>query len=1034
MVRRDMRKIIVLAVIILCGAYSAFAQSVAGLGAISGTVRDASGAAVPEAQVLVANESRGIRRTLTTTAAGVFNAPSLVPATGYSVTVTKAGFATWEGKDLQILVGQDVNLDVNLNVAGTTTTVQVEATSAPIVDTTKTDVSQVIGSDQILNLPINGRRVDSFVLLAPAVVADGTFGLVSFRGIAGGNAFLTDGNDTTEQYYNENAGRTRIQSQIGQDAVQEFQVVSNNYSAEFGHAMGGVVNTVTRSGSNDFHGTGYWFFRNQDFNARDFFATINPQEKRNQFGVSGGGKLIKDKLFYFANYEGMRREFPLIASITASGNPLFDTAGNFIGTCGAPATPAQCTAARDFLNRQFQTLPRTANQDLGFGKLDWRPTERNAFSVSLNVLRWVSPNGLQTQAVLNNGNGVGNNVNSSVRSKYGKFAWTSIPTPLMVNEFRFGWFNDKQFDYPNSALGIPGIGFLGISITGQSQLGTATDYPRTNPLENRYEFADTLTWTRGAHTLKFGVDIMPTEDYTNLLFNRTGTYSFPSFSALAADLTGNTTGSKDWLTFTQTIGNPVVDLTIKDYAFFVQDQWKATSRLTLNLGLRYDYSDLPQPTVTNPDYPATGHIPTYGKEWAPRVGFAYSLDREGNTVIRGGYGMFYARYPGGLINTLILGNGVYQKSITFNASNAGDKAAGPVFPNVLPTNAAGYNPPAGSVSLNMAAKDFRAPYTEQADLALERKLSKDLSLTVSGIWSRGLHLTSVDDINIGAPGPIATYNVVGGGPFTGTFSTPVYVRQNRVDTRYSRLNVVDAGLKSWYDGLVTQLTKRYSHGITASVAYTWSHAIDLGQGGAGTPNIFASGGPQSAYPGNYNAEKGSSALDLRHRVGLSTVWRPTFTHRSDMFSRYFVNSWELSVLGTLTSSPNATPSVQISNAFTPTGFTPAFTGNLDGYANGRALFLPIGSLNVGRVTRFDARLTKTFPFGERFKAMFTFDAFNVFNHPYWTSINTREYIESVVGGVPTLTYQSNVGTPTASQGFPDGTNARRLQIGLRFIW
>lgn len=1019
--------------LVLAIAAGANAQSVAGLGAVSGTVRDATGAAVPDAQVIVANESKGIRRTLTTTTAGVFTAPSLVPSTGYTVKVTKAGFDAYELKDLQILVGQDVGVEITLSVAGTATTVQVEAT-APIVDSTKTDVSQVIGSDQILNLPINGRRVDSFVLLAPAVVPDGTFGLVSFRGIAGGNAFLTDGNDTTNQYYNENAGRTRIQSQIGQDAVQEFQVVSNNYSAEFGHAMGGVVNTVTRSGSNDFHGTGYWFFRNQDLNARDFFATINPQETRHQFGASAGGKLIRDKLFYFLNYEGMRRDFPLIASITASGNPLFNSTGTFIGTCGAPATPAQCDAAKQFLNREFQTVPRTANQDLGFGKLDWRPTERNSFTVSLNLLRWVSPNGLQTQAVLNNGNGVGNNANSSVRAKYGRFSWTAIPTSSMVNEFRFGWFNDKQFDYLNDALAIPGIGFLGISITGQSNLGTAVDYPRTNPLENRYQFADTLSWTKGAHSLKFGFDFMSTGDYTNLLFNRTGTYLFPSFSALAADLTGNTTGAKNWLTFTQTIGNPVVDLTIKDYAFFVQDQWKITPKLTLNLGARYDYSDLPQPTITNPDYPATGRIPTFSGEIAPRVGFAYTFDREGKTVLRGGFGLFYARYPGGLINTLILGNGVYQKSITFNSGTASDKAAGPVFPNVLPTSATNYNPPAGSVSLNIASKDFRAPYTEQADLDIERQLARNLALTVSGIWSRGLHLTSVNDINIGAPGPLVVYNVVGGGPFTGAWATPVYVRQNRVDPRYSRVNIIDAGLNSWYTGLVTQLTKRYSHGLTASASYTWSHAIDEGQGGAGTPNIFASNGPQSQYPGAYGNEKGSSALDIRHRLGLSAVWTPTFTHSTNPFAKYVVNGWELSSLGTLSSSPNATPTVQISSALVPTGYSAAFTGNLNGYANSRVPFLPIGSLSVGKVTRFDVRLAKTVAVTERVKGMFTFDAFNVFNHPYFTSVNTRAYIGSLVNGVPTLTYQPSVGTPTATQGFPDGTNARRLQIGVRAIW
>src|SRR6266853_3996996 len=335
------------------GGASAFAQSVAGLGAISGTVRDASGAAVPAAQVVVSNQSKGIKRTVETTEAGVFTAPSLVPAPGYSVIVSKPGFNQYEVKDIQVLVGQNLGLDIALAVAGAATQVEVQST-APIVDNTKTDVSQVINSTQILELPINGRRVDSFVLLSPAVVPDGTFGLVSFRGIAGGNAFLTDGNDTTEQYYNENAGRTRIQSQIGQDAVQEFQVVSNNYSAEFGHATGGVVNTVTRSGGNDFHGTGFWFFRNQEFNARDTFATIVPQEKRNQFGVSAGGKLVKDKLFYFFNYEAMRRDFPLIASITATGNPLFDANGKFIGTCtvsDTAATAAQCANALKFLDR-----------------------------------------------------------------------------------------------------------------------------------------------------------------------------------------------------------------------------------------------------------------------------------------------------------------------------------------------------------------------------------------------------------------------------------------------------------------------------------------------------------------------------------------------------------------------------------------------------------------------------------------------------------------------------------------------------------
>jgi hypothetical protein len=1028
--------VVILSTLALCASLSA--QSVAGLGAISGTVRDATGSTVPDAQVTVSNDAIGVRRTVNSTDAGVFSAPSLPPAAGYSVTVSKAGFTPFRVENIQVQVGQAVNFDVALAVQGATTQVQVEAV-APIVDSTKTDVSQVVDTRQIQDLPINGRRVDAFVLLAPAVVPDATFGLISFRGVAGGNTFLTDGNDTTEQYYNENAGRTRISSQIGQDAVQEFQVVSDNYSAEFGRAMGGVVNTVTRSGTNDIHGTAYWFFRNQDFNARDPFATINPQETRHQFGASVGSHIIKDRLFYFFNYEGMRRDFPLIASLTAPGNPLFTTTGQLLpNVCGAPATPAQCSTAVAFLNRQFQTVPRTVQQDLGFGKLDWRPSERNSFSISLNVLRWVSPNGLQTQAVLNNGNGVGNNVNSSVRSKYGRFSWTAVPTNSMVNEFRFGWFKDKQFDYPNNALAIPGIGFLGISITGQSFLGTATDYPRTNPSENRFQFVDTLTWARGRHSIKMGVDIQRTEDYTNLLFNRTGTYLYPTFSALAADLSGNTTGAQNWSTFTQTIGNPVVDFTIPEYAFFVQDYYKASARLTLNLGFRYDYADLPQPTLTNPDYPATGRIPHYTKELAPRLGLAYALDDQSKTVIRAGWGIFHARYPGGLINTLFLGNGLYQKAITLNSSNSSDRANGPVFPNVLP-NTAGFNPPAGSVSLTMVGNEFRPPYTEQGDVAIERQLSRTSALTVSYLWSRGLHLTAVQDVNVGLPGPTVTYRINDvNGNQVGSYATPVYVRQNRVDPRYARINIVQPALNSWYNGLAVQLNQRMSHGLTGSLAYTWSHAIDEGQGNAGTPNIFASGGPQSYLPGDYRNEKGSSTLDVRHRLVVSAVWQPTFTRSQNFLARYLVNSWQLSLLGTLQSSPPATPTVSISSAPTPAPFTAAFTGTLNGYTGsglgGRVPFLPINSLNIDTVERLDARIAKLFPITEQFRAMFTFDAFNAFNHTYFTSISTRAYTVSTVAGVPTLTPASGYGAGTATQGFPDGTNARRLQIGIRLLW
>ena len=314
-----------------------------------------------------------------------------------------------------------------------------------------------------------------------------------------------------------------------------------------------------------------------------------------------------------------------------------------------------------------------------------------------------------------------------------------------------------------------------------------------------------------------------------------------------------------------------------------------------------------------------------------------------------------------------------------------------------------------------------------------------MSLTVSYIWSRGLHLTSVNDINIGAPGPPVTYRINdAGGNQVSTYTTPVYIRANRVDPRYARINIIDAGVNSWYNGLVAQLQKRMARGLTGSFSYTWSHTIDDGQGGAGTPNIFASGGPQSYVPGDYSHEKGSSVLDLRHRVGFGFVWAPTLTHNDSAAARYMVNNWQFALLGTFTSSPPVTPTVQISTAPVAAGLSAANTGSLNGYTSGglgnRVPFQPIGSLNVAKAEKIDVRLTKNIPIKERYKAMFTFDAFNLFNHRYFTSVQPREYIETTTNGVGILNPAAGFGAGTAASGFPDGTNARRLQLGLRFIW
>ena len=565
-----------------------FAQSL-GFGTISGVVRDSTGALVSGATVVVENTAKGIRREMESNTDGLFNATALVPASGYTVKVSKAGFADYVAKGIVVNVGGTVSLTAALKVGSAGTSVEVTG-ELPLVDTTKTQTSSVVGERQIMDLPINGRRVDSFVLLTPGVASDGSFGLIAFRGNAGGNNFLTDGNDTTNSFYDENAGRTRTYN-ISQDAVQEFQVVSSNFLAEYGKASGGVINTVTKSGSNNFHGSAFEFWRNQDLSATDpTSGGVNPPEHRNQFGGSLGGPIVKNKLFFFGNVELQRRDAPIVSS-NINNNTLFNTDGTVkAGQCnpaaatGPKPTQAQCDAATAYLTSRVsnQLIPRTMDVDLYFAKIDYRPSDKDSFSMSGNFLDFDSPNGIQTQLSLTSGDGIGNNANTTVKDRTARFSWTHIFTPSLLNEFRFGFFKDRQFDPASDSL-IPNVNGAptraAFSLSGTqavSNIGFANGYPRLNPSENRFQYADTLTYTRGRHNFKFGVDFDQVEDYVVRLANQFGTFSYSSLNAFAADYSGNAAGAKNWNSYSQAFGNPVVDTNVNEFSAFAQDEWRVT--------------------------------------------------------------------------------------------------------------------------------------------------------------------------------------------------------------------------------------------------------------------------------------------------------------------------------------------------------------------------------------------------------------------------------------------------------------------------
>ncbi len=997
----------------LVSAASLGAQSSSGTGAISGTVRDPSGAGVAAASVVVSHEDRGVRREIVTAANGSFQVLGLPPAPGYVLTVSFAGFADQEYTGVEVETGEETALDITMDLSPRRTRVVVEE-SIVVADRGSAGVSQVIHESQILNLPINGRRVDSYVLLTPAVVPDGSTGLVSFRGIAGGNAFLTDGNDTSNQFFHENAGRTRISAQISQDAVQEFQVLSTGYSAEYGRASGGIINTVTRSGSNRTAGTAYWFYRNRAMTARDPYATVKPPEERHQAGASLGGKLIPDKLFYFFNGEIHRRDFPIVSSL--SRPPLFGPDGRFRGTCGA--TAQQCAAALAFLGRNFGVLERTSGSELGFGRIDWRPSEMNAVSASFNYLRWASPNGYQTQSVLNNGEAFGANGNSSVRTRYGRLAWTATPNARWINELRFGWFKDRHADDLPANLIPAATGPVQISIEGQLNLGVLSEVPRLNPSENRFQLAENITWSTGQHTLRAGADIIRTQEYLRYLRNRNGTYDYADFTSFARDFTGNTTGARRWQAYSQRFGREVFDQTIGDYNFYVQNQHRLLPNVTLNYGVRYEYSHLPQPE--------TGSIPTIATNFAPRIGLAAGLNHS-RTVLRTGYGIFYARYPGGVLSTLFLENGTYQRSIQLERRFLSDQESGPVFPNRLPPSAASSSALAGlPTDLTMASPDYRNPYTQQGDIGIDHAVSSSLSINASYIWSRGLHLTTVRDSNIGRMGAPIYYSIEdAAGKEVGEYATPSYRLINRINPDWRRINLIESGGNSYYNGLAVQVRRRMRQGWEGFASYTWSHAIDFNQGG-GADNIFFSEGPRTLNNGDYRAEKASSQLDQRHRLVVSSTWEAPGTGTGRL--QRLLKGWRFSQISTFASSQPATAVVFVSGVPFPGA---AFNTTLNGFGGSpRVPFFPASGLDIDTVARTDARLARVIPLKERLSLHLNLEAFNLLNHVSNTAVNTLAY--EAKGGV--LRPMPGLGQGVESQGYPDGTNARRLQISMRLIW
>src|ERR1041385_4346106 len=721
-------KILFISLLVFAFSAVALAQSTT-TGSVGGVVSNPAKEVVSGAAVTVKNIGTNKEDTATTDDTGRFKVPNLQPG-NYSVTVNASGFAPSTNENVVVEIGRETSIEARLALG--TQTANVEVTSeAPVINTTQQDFSTNINQTSINELPVNGRRWSNFAILTPTAVPDGNFGLISFRGISGLlNNSTVDGGDNNQAFFSEERGRTRAGYSISQGAIREFQVNTSNFSAEYGRSAGGVINAITKSGTNEFHGSGFFYDRNNKWGARNpnsFISrlvngvstreALKPKDVRYQFGGTIGGPIVKDNLFFFFSYDEQRRNFPGIAVFSTPG--YLNTVNRNTLT-GRGLTNGQIDAALGFINDQTGEVPRRGDQRLFLPKIDWNINSNNQFTATYNRLRWKSPAGVQTGAtVTRDRTGFGDDF-VEVDSLNLRLASTLSNT--LINEFRFQWADELNAQFAQNPLpGQPTTanGFSPqITLTNGITIGKATSLDRLAlPDERRFQFADSLTYTTGNHTFKFGTDINRVRDIDDNLFTGAGSYTYSNINdfivdytnwvtngalratALAnfnannatTDLTGRcatAVGSPNQAqtrfagkcytsNYSQGFGQPRFTERTTDWAFFAQDDWRATPRLTLNLGLRWDYEQFPKPFLVNPALGQTANRPSDKNNFGPRIGFAADLTGDGKTSLRGGYGIYYGRINGTIIINSLINTGLSTGQSV--SSVAATSSAAPIF-------------------------------------------------------------------------------------------------------------------------------------------------------------------------------------------------------------------------------------------------------------------------------------------------------------------------------------------------------------------